>query len=434
MNTSFVINRQNQNRVLPGFAFLTIIIYRISLEIIYKFIIVPVFGYSGFQYQFNLTSYVISWVLLLLFYPLIKVNYKKERSSFAIITILYVVSFIPGTILLAFMSTSIWFDFLFILYWFFIGIANISIPQLYIKKPNNNICQGVTYFLVLFFTFIVVYISWKYTGFRFNFSLLNVYSLREESFNFNLPTILEYGFSGAKVFMPIAFVYMLSTSQKKMALFIAFVQFLAFSVDGSKSTIFALFFTYIGYKFIANLSINIFPKILLLVNCFALTESYLFGTIYMINFFIRRVLFLPNLLNIFYYDFFSKNVHDYFRQGIMGRLGFTSPYDISLSNIIGGVYFNSPSMVANNGLFSDSYSNLGLVGVLIMPFILVLALRFLDACTTGINSNILIACIVTSAYTFLSSSFFTVMLTHGFLLVCFSLLFLPKKNNPKFGL
>lgn len=426
MKTSLVMKRQKP--VLPKFNLITLIVYRLTLELIYIFYIVPVFGYSGFNYEFDMSSYVNSWLVLLLIYPFIRMNYKKEKASYAIITILYLVSFIPGTIILAFMLPSTSYNFLFVLYWTFLSISNIIIPHFYIKKPNYNTCQVVTYTLILFFTIIILYISWKYTNFRLNFSLLNVYSLRDEALNFDLPVILVYGFSAAKVFMPIAFVYMISASQKKMAFFIAVIQFLAFSVDGSKSTLFALVFTYIGYKFIKNLSIHLFAKLLLVLNSFALIENFVFGTIYLIIIFIRRVMFLPNLLNLYYYDFFSRNAYDYFRQGIVGRLGFDSPYNISISNIIGGAYFNSPTMMANNGLFSDAYSNLGITGILIMPFVLVIAMRFLDACSNGIKSSILIACIVTSAYTFLSSSFFTVMLTHGFLIVCISLLFLPQKK------
>src|SRR5699024_5500416 len=124
------------------------------------------------------------------------------------------------------------------------------------------------------------------------------------------------------------------------------------------------------------------------------------------------------LLNYFYFDFFSINEFDYFRQSLLGNLGIKSPYSTRIARIIGSNYYGGG---ANNGLFSDAYYNLGTWGIIIMPLLIILALRLLDACTEGLSNKISIATVIILSINFISSSFFTVMISHGFLAVCFTL-------------
>lgn len=413
------------------FGFLMIILYKITLELIYIQLIVPIFYYSGFNISYDPFKYIFFWIILLLFYPFIKINYNKAKPSNAIITILYIAGFIPGIVLFSFMEVSIKLIALFLSYWIVLTIFNLLIPYIKIKRPGYQTGKTITYIIISYFSLIIIFISFKYTGFRLNFSLFNVYSLREEALNFQLPAILSYSFAAAKVFLPIAFIYMLSNHKNLQAFLIFFIQFMAFSIDGSKSTIFSIFLIYLCYKFYYGTPNKIFLGGMFLINIASLLEYCILKTFYLVNFLIRRLLFLPNLLHIYYFDFFDTNQVDYFRQGILGRIGFKSSYSTAIPNIIGEYYFNSASMIANNGLFSDAYYNLGGIGVVFLPLFIIVALRFLDACSKELKSSILISVIITSAYTFISSSFFTVMLTHGFLIICISLLFLPRKDSMK---
>lgn len=410
------------------FGLFIFIIYKIILELIYIKIIVPIFYYSGFTFSFNMYKYLILWIIALLFYPAIKSNFNKKNPSNSILTILYFAGMIPGIVLLSFMNVDYFIISLYFCYWISITILNIFIPKIEIKKPSYKLCKVYTYLIVSYFIAIILFISLKYTGLRMNFNLFNVYELRTEALNFQLPSILDYSFASAKVFLPIAFIYFLSDRKNLIAFFIFFIQFLAFSIDGSKSTIFSIILIYLCYKFYHGLPNKIFYFGLVLFSFLGWIECLLFKSYYLVNFLIRRLMFIPNLLHIYYFDYFSRNDKDYFRQGVMGRFGMKSPYEVSIPNIIGKKYMGSESIIANNGLFSDAYYNLGILGIIILPLFIIVALRILDTCSKGIKYSILISVITTSAYTLISSSFFTVMLTHGFLIVCLSLLFLPRKN------
>ena len=111
----------------------------------------------------------------------------------------------------------------------------------------------------------------------------------------------------------------------------------------------------------------------------------------------------------------------------MGRFGFVSPYSEKIPKLIGAQYYLNS--YANNGLFADAYSNLGVVGVFIMPILIVLALKILDYCSYDLDIRFCSAVIFISSYTLLSSSFFVVMLTHGFLLSCLIMYLIPRRRR-----
>ena len=278
------------------------------------------------------------------------------------------------------------------------------------------------------FTLFILFLSGKYTNFRLNFDLLNVYSLRDEVKDLNLPLIFVYLFSSAKVVLPIISIYFYSIKRKAWAFFLIFLQFLAFSIDGSKSTLFSIVITYIIYFAFKKIYMYTFTFSILGITFLSIIEPLIGGSINIITFFIRRAMFVPSLLNIYYFDFFRFNEKDFFRQGIIGRVGINSPYSESIPQIIGKQYLGSENLLANNGLFSDAYSNIGLLGIIFLPLSIIIMLKLLDGCCGGLQFKILIATIITSAYTFISSSFFTVLLTHGFLIICIVIWLIPKNQ------
>ncbi|MEG0254911.1 hypothetical protein [Vagococcus sp.] len=406
-------------------AMIVLILYKIILEITYIKVIVPIYGYSGFQNDFKISYYLFYWLIFLLFMKPVINLYSYEKPSSMIMLIFCMVAMIPGFVIQSFMPQSKLFVLCFISYWFFMLLFNQIIPSIKFKlKFQDSI---LIYIIALVFTVLVLYISGKYTNFRLNFNLLNVYELRDIATDFQMSTILSYGFSAAKVCLPIMFVFFIERKQIFISIIIAFVQFLAFSVDGSKSTLFSIVITYIIYKFIRTITVKNISSIIFLTSLIAILEPVIIKTNYIILFLIRRVFFIPNLLNFYYFDFFLQNKKDYFTQGILGRFGLASNYELPIPKIIGFNYFNSTEMIANNGLFSDAYYNMGIFGLLLLPLLLVLILKLLDGCAEGIQMNILIASIITTSYTFISSSFFTVLLTHGFLLTCLVLYLIPKK-------
>lgn len=148
-------------------------------------------------------------------------------------------------------------------------------------------------------------------------------------------------------------------------------------------------------------------------------------------------MFTTNSLSYLYYDYFSKNHPDYLRQSILRHLGFGSAYNIPIHQIISEVYFGGTGG-ANNGMVGDAFANFGWACLLIYPLMFAIVFRFFDYCTMEIDEGILFVVSVIFTINFVNSSFFTVMGTHGFLVITMFLYFLPKETyreiNRKKGL
>lgn len=419
--------------------FIYYIVYIISLILCYSTYIVKKYGYYGFKNEPTLTSIIIGIIILTIAYWYV---YKQKTNTYSkfITYALFLVNFIPGIITFIFMPFNYNYLIFFILYWLllilFINFLNKFRISNKRKRFKGNVI--VIYVLLLFQILVTLFIIGKYVGINLKFS--NVYELRDNFKLSKMPTILYYLFSNFKVINPILFIFFYNNKNKIGKNLSFILQVLMFLADGSKATLFSIIIAYFIAKFSKKKIVGDFLKndkfkfyilyLLVVLNVVGFLESLVNEKAYIYNYFIRRLFFLPSLLNHYYYDFFTVNPIDKFKQSILGRLGYKSFYGRSTQNIIGEVYFNSPDMIANNGLFSDAYMNLGKLGVVIMPILISAALRFLDFCANDIKSTYLITLLITISYVFLSSSFFTVLLTHGFLSTCILLLiFLPKEKK-----
>lgn len=412
------------------------ILYLFFLFICYNNYLINVYDYYGFKDELTFTSLIISFIIFVVSFVFV---YKQKTDTYSkfILYILFVINFIPSVVTFCFMPFSYKYLFLLCVYWLMLIIFINFFNKIHVKstslKFNSNL---FIIYLVVFVELIVMLLVLKYTGLNLNFD--NVYTLRENYFESSIPVILSYMYSAFKVVNPLLFIYLFNRKKRIGCVITLIVQILAFLADGSKSTLFSIIIAFLIVKYIANRkTINFFENdkikyYILLgimgVNFLASIEFFLFESSYLYNYFVRRLFFVPSLLHNYYYDFFSVYQCDFFKQSILGKLGFHSVYNMPIQKIIGSVYFNAPSMLANNGLFSDAYMNLGVIGVFVLPFMLSVVLRLLDYSAKNINPFYLITVLISVSYVFISSSFFTVLLTHGYLLLCVILLFIIPRD------
>lgn len=157
----------------------------------------------------------------------------------------------------------------------------------------------------------------------------------------------------------------------------------------------------------------------------AVIEERIFTHAYIISFFFRRMGYELARLSDTYYRYFRSNPTEIFRGTFLGKLGFESPYSLSLSYVIGNNYF-SQTVSCNNGFLADVWANLGSIGILIMPFILIVCLRFFDMAADDLPSRYVIGLTVYYAIVFSNSAWSTTLLTHGFLIMCFAYFMFPR--------
>lgn len=409
--------------------FFGIILYKFLLDFVYGNIISVLFSYQNFHQNQTTTTMLISWMMVLFLSPMIiKINFQNKLSS-SIIKILIFCSFIPTCTMIGFNSTyELEYITLMFIYWFIFMAFTLIMPTL--KLSNFSFFQKINFhkIFVLVLCLTIVFISYRYTGLRLQFDLINVYDVRAEARTYSIPTLLGYLTTFSDNILPVSLVYFLYQKKKKIALIIAFVIFLNFGITATKQVIFLLFLSLGGYFFVKNLRFTskfIWLFIFLLIA--GIVEFYYFNTWIISLLSTYRVFFIPAKLHYVYYSFFSTHELDYFRQSFL-KFFMESPYKENIGFLMGYEDIGDFTARANNGLFTDAYFNFGTFGVFIFPIILVIILRILDGSVIGLEERFLFIIIVSVSFILIGLPFSTALFSAGLIpLIVF--LYSLKRNS-----
>src|SRR5690606_25476842 len=139
---------------------------------------------------------------------------------------------------------------------------------------------------------------------------------------------------------------------------------------------------------------------------------------------IRRIQFIPALLDICYLDFFNGKPLIWSESVLSAVVDY--PYEFKHTHLIGENYFLRAEMNANNGLISDGFMNLGSVGVFINISIISIYFMFLNS--LKISSKYTGLFFLTTL-SFVSSSTSTVFLTHGGIFLLIISIFILRRTS-----
>lgn len=209
-----------------------------------------------------------------------------------------------------------------------------------------------------------------------------------------------------------------------------FLLVLNFSFAGHKSVLFMGILIVAGYVFWRKEMVNIIMPGGIIICLLSLVECFFFNHAYVISYFFRRQGIDLALLSDEYYRYFMHNPTDIFRGTFLGKLGFISPYKINISRVIGNNY-ETQVVNCNNGMLADVWSNLGMVGIIVMPVILVVCFRLFDLVSDKIDTRCFIGLSIYYAVMFCNTTWSTVLLTHGFLIMCVLFFLFPKEQEGK---
>lgn len=412
------------------YTFIGIILYKIACDYAYCNIISLLFEYQNFRNNPTNFTESYSWFMILSLAPLMLKTFNKENLSSSIITILILVSLIPTATLISYDSTyKIEYLILIYLYWILLLFANLYLPKIVINKGEIKGFKNVYIYITVILCATVIFVSWKFTGFRFHFGLTDVYDLRAEARGFEAPLIIGYLSTFSDNLLPILLVYFLYKKKYTIAFFLIVVILLNFGVTATKQILFLLFLALIGFFVVKSFRIirlYIWAFLFLIYICIA--EFIVFGTYFISVFSIYRIFFIPAKLHYVYYDFFSTRELDLLRQSAL-KYFINSPYKENIGFLLGDHDIGDITARANNGLFSDAYMNFGVIGVLIFPIIVVLILKTLDGATKGLNQRILFIVTSSISFVFLGLPFTTALLSAGIVVLIIFLYTLPREEK-----
>lgn len=414
------VKMENRRKDKLIYIFSTIVL-RFLFDRIYIMTIAPYYAYRGLEFSPTTVSAIQSWGLLLggIFMTIPFLWNKKSTISHAAIFLFCF--FVPWTSFIYCKAQPIDFVLCEAIYWFMIFFC-LRISAQYqsqsIKERKND--EGILSMIVVVLSLSVLYISFVYAHFRFNFRLDNVYEMRMEARKFNLPLFLDYAWPAASNILPVAVVYYMSRKRWSLAILIAIVVLLDFSINGLKATLFRLILCFLFYFFIHG---DIRKKILPYLTGFVgmgLLEYILFSSNFISSVILRRTFYVPALLDSLYYDLIQETGPIYFSHEIN---------NIPITFYIGDLYFHDDEMRANNGLFSDAYMNLGLIGCLVYPIAYAILFNICESKFIGLKGYIQLYTLLLISMALRSSEFTTALLTHGLFLLILTMTFMPRGKS-----
>jgi len=410
-------------------AFLSLLLYKIVLDLSYYFIISKVWAYSRFELNFNNIKLIESFFLFFIIFILMPKTSK--RLSNVIIWLLILLSYVPMLTLFAFMDQPRSYMYAVTGFWMLVFLL-LELPGISILSLKNSQSKIIYYSLFAFLSIIVLFLIYKYVRFSFNFDLTKVYNIRSQYSEMGIPLAGYLFMWVAYIINPIFFVLFLT---KRKWIFIGLIiifQILLFSSNGMKSFLFALpFVLFLMWTMTRKDPVAYMGLALIGIILLGMFSYWLVDDIWISSIFTRRALLVPAQLSFFYYDFFSNTSHTFLSQHHIFRTFLDYPYSLKAGNLIGEAYFNSPGMNACNGLYGDAYMNFGFVGFIFWGILLTIILRLIDSVSRNKDFRIGIAAIAMPAISLINSALLTCLLTHGLFLALIFLYLLPRSKITK---
>ncbi len=402
--------------------FLTLLFYRIVLDLSYYYIISDVWRSTRFDLKLNVLKLIESYLLFFLIYILIPKVSKK--LSYILLWMLILISYVPMLTIYAFMDESRIYMYAVTAFWITVFLL-MKMPTIFIARLKQS--RLILYSLFGCLGIIVALMVYWYMGFPFTLDITSVYDIRSKYVDAQIP------FSGylwnwmAYIVNPI-FISLFVTKRKWLLVtLIGAFQVWLFSATGIKTYLFSPLLVLILMLIVkqrnplAYISVGLASAVVL-----GILSYRLFGDVWLSSLFTRRLLLVPAQLSFFYYDFFSKNEFVYLSHSIL-KFFLDYPYQLNPPHLIADIYFNDPQMGSNNGVVSDAYMNFGFPGFIIWAVLLTIILKLLDSCSKEVDIRVAVAAIAMPAITLTNSALLTNLLTHGVLLALLILYFLPKQ-------
>lgn len=407
-----------------AWAFLSLVLFKIVLDLSYYFVVFPAWSHTGFRLDFNSPKLVESYLLFFIVFILMPKSPKKLSNI--MVWLLILMAYIPMLTIFAFMDEARIFMYAVTAFWLVVflllhmpSVSLAPLKQSGIIRYSIFVCLGLIVFLMVY----------KYLGLSFSFDLTKVYGIRSQYVTIGIP-LAGYLFNWmAYIVNPIFFALFITKKRWLPVALIVVLQILLFSVTGLKTYLFALPFVLALMWIIRRRNkLAYMGAGLAGIVILGMLSYWLIDDLWVSSLFARRVLLVPAKISFAYYDFFSQNELVFLSDS---RLGFflDYPYHLSPPHLIAEVYYGKPEMNANTGVVGNAFMNFGLMGLALYSVLLVIILRLVDSCSRRVDFRLGVAAIAVPAISLTNGALTSVFLTGGLFLAPILLYLLPKENN-----
>lgn len=407
------------------------LLFKLILDIAYVTFQSPVYGYTGFDLNFSIGNYVLSWCFTIAII-VVTPNILKKVSDYFLVTFSF--SLILPLLSLYGLNYELSFFPVLVSLCSYLGLFAI----LKTKTSDSGmrfsyIKNGPKIFQLVCYTMIGYLVIWYVASGainNFNLDPSKVYQFRKMNSQLtNLGVLTYLNIWVYKVFNLSLIAYALL--KKKRILFIALllVQVFFYGVSAHKAVLFTpLIIISIYFYFTHTKALATVPLAFLLVCSISLIMYHYGGNSLPASLIINRVFFIPNYLTFVYFDFFSSHAFSYWSDSFNFLLSPVYPEGIppTIGSYLGTNEF------ANNGFISSGFSQAGIYGVIFYVILTALILKVIDQFSEDVGVLWFALCIVITPLRSLiiSADLMTTLLTHG-LLLSILMLFLLRKPRQK---
>jgi hypothetical protein len=404
------------------------LVFYFLLNLSYILVVSPAFSYMGFEYEFNITRILISLVLVIAFVQLGK--WAGSGLMYAIWHMVLIICLFPNLVFYTYSSGHIsssmgYIIFLLILFLFSrLKLHNINSKVIPIQEGSN-----LPVILIITFILFVPFLSYlPHINLR-NLWLADIYETRTLFREISHWSFLSYLLSPlSRVLLPALIVISIKRRNYPLLLLVIILTaYLYLSSGALKSVYFGIFaavFFYFGKGYKSKLLILIVPLILIMV--LGILEFEITQHLHLQNLAVRRVFFIPPLIEDTYYNFFSGHDKTHYTHSLLSFFG-DPGYGMSLSRYIGEVVMGNEGFNANVGVIPDGFLSLGWLGVIINSVLISYTFLLLDRFRID---PIFFGVIFTYIYYFNTAFLGTMLLTHGYLfLLLFAFFSLKDPGN-----
>ncbi len=405
-------------------------LYYVLLLVLYLFEVKEYYYWRYISFLKD-TVYDISTLRLILGFLIFRLNLlfleklDKTKFYYAIISIIFILVTIPS--LIAFSSANMYpYKLLFFHQLFFFSLyyfSKIKVNLSRIPRFNKNQSLYILLFVIVVGTLPYIMIYGPHINLN-NLLLMDVYQTRALMSRLSNP-YFGYTYSPfTKIIIPLFIIFSLE-AKNYLFTFFGVLFLLLFYLFGAHKTVYlGIVIVFIFYKLsYSNLSVKVLKYSNILIVVSTILALFLVDDLWILIF--RRLHFVPTLLDICYLDFFENN-YLYWSESIFKSF-VKYPYDMNHANVIGEYYFKKSDMGANNGLISDGYMNMGSIGVFVN--VILVSIYFMIINNLNVPSRYFGLFFLT-LISFISSSMFTVLFTHGGIILLLTVIFFMNEKEP----
>ena len=357
--------------------------------------VMPVYSTANFNLLFNINNLYAS-IIYISFIAFFTLRPQNDAVRF-ILSIFAFMTVIPMLVLYCMTKENAHYHLFVFVYVCCFGVVSFfSCFSFNAKRylTNANICRRLLLPMFLLTILVIArFVALNGLGI-FNLDIMKVYNYRL-ALRETMGGILAYLDSWVmKIINPFCIVYSLS-KRKNLAAFIFFIlQVILFGFSSQKSVLFQGIFIVLVYfsfpLFIKKTTIIkyfVLGLILLLFISITKQENYL---VVITRALYNRVFFTPSQINFWYYDFFSSNGFDWFRQSFL-RHFMVSKYDALLPRLIGLEYYNNIETNANTGFLASGYAQGGFLVMFIYSIIVGIIIAYIVSLSKRMPERVVIS-------------------------------------------